>query len=126
MSDQTDTERRIRDLEDRRYDAVVAGDLVALASVCHSSLLYTHSSGLTDSLESYLKKCREGYYIYHSVEHPIHELVLVGDTAVVLGEMNASVTAGGVTKKLRNSALAVWVRVDDDWKLLAHQPTPKP
>ena len=48
-----------------------------------------------------------------------------GDVVLVLGEMNADITAGGVRKQLRNSCLAVWVRDGATWKLLAYQPTPK-
>jgi ketosteroid isomerase-like protein len=50
----------------------------------------------------------------------------VGDTALVLGEMNADLTAGGVRKQLRNNALAVWVRDGGTWKLIGYQPTPRP
>ena len=115
----------IRALEDRRYDAVVAGDFDGFAAVCHPDLIYTHSNGVTDTLASYLEKCRSGYYVYHAVDHPVTKIVIVGDLALVLGEMNADLTSGGTRKQLRNSSLAVWVRVAEDWKLIAYQPTPK-
>ena len=115
----------IRGLEDRRYDAVVAGDFDGFAAVCHPDLIYTHSNGVTDTLASYLEKCRSGYYVYHAVDHPVTKIVIVGDLALVLGEMNADLTSGGTRKQLRNSSLAVWVRVAEDWKLIAYQPTPK-
>ena len=115
----------IRALEDRRYDAVVAGDFDGFAAVCHPNLIYTHSNGVTDTLAAYLEKCRSGYYVYHAVDHPVAKIVIVGDLALVLGEMNADLTSGGTRKQLRNSSLAVWVRVAEDWKLIAYQPTPK-
>jgi len=115
----------IRALEDRRYDAVVAGDFDGFAAVCHPDLIYTHSNGVTDTLAAYLEKCRSGYYVYHAVDHPVAKIVIVGDLALVLGEMNADLTSGGTRKQLRNSSLAVWVRVAEDWKLIAYQPTPK-
>lgn len=115
----------IRALEDRRYDAVVAGDFDGFAAVCHPDLIYTHSNGVTDTLAAYLEKCRSGYYVYHAVDHPVTKIVIVGDLALVLGEMNAELTSGGTRKQLRNSSLAVWVRVAEDWKLIAYQPTPK-
>ncbi|MFE5563393.1 nuclear transport factor 2 family protein [Amycolatopsis japonica] len=115
----------IRDLEDRRYAAVVAGDFNAFAAACHPDLIYTHSGGVTDTLESYLEKCRSGFYTYHEIDHPITKIVVNNDVALVLGEMNAALTAGGTRKQLRNSALAVWVRDADTWKLIAYQPTPR-
>ena len=115
----------VTELERRRFAAMVAGDFDGFAALCHPDLLYTHSTAVTDSLESYLARCRDGYYVYHRIEHPITTVVVVGDTALVLGEMNADLTAGGVRKQLRNSSLAVWVRARGSWKLIGYQPTPK-
>ena len=113
------------ELERVRYDAMVAGDFDAFAAVCHPDLIYTHSSGGTDTLESYVAKCRAGLYDYHHIDHPVTTVVLHGDVVLVLGEMNADITAGGVRKQLRNSCLAVWVRAGETWKLIGYQPTPK-
>ena len=119
-------EQAIRDLEDRRYAAMTAGDFDGFAAVCHPDLIYTHSTAVTDTLGSYLEKCRAGYYVYHRIEHPVSQVVIAGDTALVLGEMNADLTAGGVRKQLRNSCLAVWVRGEGGWTLIGYQPTPRP
>ena len=114
----------ILDLERRRFDAVVAGDFEAFAATAHPDLIYTHSNGVTDTLESYLAKCRDGFYVYHRVDHPVTKIVVTADLALVLGEMNADLTAGGVRKQLRNSSLAVWLRDGETWKLIGYQPTP--
>jgi len=115
----------IRALENRRFEAIVARDFDTFAELAHPSLAYTHSGGALDTLISYLDKCRGGYYVYHRVDHPIDMITVVGDTAVVIGEMNADLTAGGVRKRLANRSLAVWTRVDGSWKFLAYQPTIK-
>jgi ketosteroid isomerase-like protein len=115
----------IRELEDRRYAAVVAGDFDDFAAVCHPDLIYTHSNAVSDTLGSYLEKCRAGFYVYHEIDHPVSKIVITGDVALVLGEMNAELTAGGTRKQLRNSCLAVWVREGDTWKLIGYQPTPR-
>jgi len=122
-SEEQDDAATVRDLEDQRYRAVVTGDLDAFARLAHPELAYTHSDGTLDGLESYLSKCRDGYYVYHSVEHPIGRITVVGDTAVVIGEMNAVITAGGTRKTLANRTLAVWVRTAAGWRFLAFQPT---
>ncbi|MFI9408564.1 nuclear transport factor 2 family protein [Nocardia gamkensis] len=119
----TEVESTIRTLEDARYAAVLAGDVEAFADSAHPDLVYTHSNAVVDTLDSYLDKLRSGFYVYHRIEHPVDRIVVVGDTAVVSGQMNAEITAGGVRKQLRNRAQAVWVRHDDRWLLLAYGPT---
>ncbi|AKJ08522.1 ketosteroid isomerase [Streptomyces incarnatus] len=115
----------IRTLENNRFDAIVARDFDKFAELAHPDLAYTHSNGALDTLSSYLDKCKNGYYVYHQIDHPIDTITVVGDTAVVIGEMNADLTAGGVRKQLANRSLAVWTRVDGTWKFLAYQPTVK-
>jgi 3-hydroxyisobutyrate dehydrogenase-like beta-hydroxyacid dehydrogenase/ketosteroid isomerase-like protein len=122
----TAVETTIRALEDARYDAVVRGDIPAFVELAHPELTYTHSNGSVDSLESYREKLESGYYDYHRIDHPVDRIVVEGDTALVIGEMHADITAGGTRKTLANRALAVWVRVDGAWRLLAYQPTVLP
>ena len=116
-------EQQIRELEDRRFAAMEAGDFDAFAAVCHPDLIYTHSTAETDTLDSYLAKGRSGFYDYHRIDHPVTRIVVVGDTALVLGEMNADLTAGGVRKQIRTVSLAVWVREAGSWRLIGYQPT---
>ncbi len=124
MSTETSSaETDIRRLENLRYEAIVSGDLELFSSLCHPELIYTHSNGERDSLQTYLEKCRNGYYTYHEIEHPIEKIVVTGTVAVVAGSMRASLTAGGQKKELNNSSLAVWAKEHDTWKFLAYQPT---
>ena len=127
MNKAPDTVAIIRELEDARYNAVLAQNYDAFAQLCHPDLVYTHSNGATDTLESYLEKVRAGFYLYHRIDHPIDFIRIVGDTtALVVGEMNADITADGADKTLRNRCLAVWKLTRIGWRLLAYQPTPLP
>ncbi|WP_317762240.1 hypothetical protein [Rhodococcus opacus] len=47
--------------------------------------MYTHTSGITDTLESYTSELCQPYYVYHSIEHPIDRVVTVHDVTLVLG-----------------------------------------
>jgi ketosteroid isomerase-like protein len=121
-----EAETTIRDLEDARYDALVRGDIPAFVELAHPELAYTHSDGSVDTLDSYREKLESGYYVYHRIDHPVDRIVVEGDTALVVGEMHADITANGTRKALANRALAVWVRVDGSWRFLAYQPTVVP
>ncbi len=48
-------EKDILDLEDKRFGAMIKGDFKALDAMVHEQLLYTHSSGNTDTKLSWLE-----------------------------------------------------------------------
>jgi uncharacterized protein (TIGR02246 family) len=125
--DLDDTRSLILGLESARYRAVIDHDFDTFRQLCHPDLVYTHSDSARDTLESYLEKCRAGFYTYSRIEHPVEDVLIVGDTVVVVGRMHASITAGGVPKELNTNSIAVWVKsAEDSWLLLAYQPTPLP
>jgi hypothetical protein len=115
----------IRQLENIRYQAIIDQDWDRFAQLCHPGLAYTHASGETDTLDSYLEKVRAGYFVYRDIDHPIDFIRIVDGVALVIGQMNAHVTAGGQEKALRNRYLAVWKSTAEGWRLLAYQPTPR-
>lgn len=120
-----DTEA-VRELEQRRFTTLVEGDLAAFRALAHPALAYTHSSGTLDTLDSFVEKCASGYFRYHRIDHRIHGVTVVGDAAVVVGEMRVDLTANGKRLQLLNRSLGVWAREDGGWRLLAHQATARP
>ncbi|MDL4773932.1 MULTISPECIES: nuclear transport factor 2 family protein [Thermomonosporaceae] len=119
------TTETVRQLDRKRFEALLAQDADALAELCHPELMLTHTDGAPENYESYLRKIRESAWVFQRIDHPVHRISLVGDTAVVLGEMDADFTVGGAVKHLSNITLAVWVREDGKWRMLAFHPTPK-
>ncbi|MFC5947457.1 MFS transporter [Pseudonocardia lutea] len=114
----------ILELEDRRYQAMVDNDTKALQELLSDELVYTHSNATRDTKHSYLDKVTAGFFVYHSVEHPVETLVVRDGLAVLTGQMRARVTNNGVERQLDNACLAVWAKEGEDWKFVAYQPTP--
>ena len=112
--------------EDERYAAMVDGDLDALDRLLADEVSYAHSSGVRDTKEQYVAKVRSGYYDYHSIDHPVERVEVLGDTAIVVGRMTADLTSGGVRKNIDCLAIAVWTRGGSGWRLLGYAPTPVP
>ena len=115
----------IRELERRRCDALVARDFDVFAAVAHPELTWTHTNGATDTLDSYLRKCRDGFYVYNRIDYQISKTLVHGDVALVYADVDADVTGAGNRRQLSIVSLAVWVRDDENWKLLAYQTTPR-
>lgn len=119
-----DDHATIAALEEQRYQAMHRGDLGTFAQLAHPDLVYVHSNGVKDNLASYLEKCRQGLYLYHRIEHQVHEVRRLGDSALAFGEMKADITSHGVAKTLHNRTLSVWLKTGARWELVAYQPTP--
>jgi hypothetical protein len=122
----TDAVAEVLAAEDRRYEALLGPDLPTLERLFHDRLSYAHSSGVRDTKAEYLAKIGNGYYDYSRLDHPVERVELRGDTAVVVGRMNADLLVDGTPKTLDVLALAVWTREGGEWQLLAYASTPLP
>jgi 3-hydroxyisobutyrate dehydrogenase-like beta-hydroxyacid dehydrogenase/ketosteroid isomerase-like protein len=120
------TTSQIDDLENRRYAAMVNGDLDALDELLSDDVRYAHSNASVDSKASYLEILRNGTLVYHSLEHTTEAVVSRPGVAIVGGRMSGSIHMNGAAKTLNSRVAAVWVAEDGRWRLLAFQPTPIP
>lgn len=118
--------KQISELEARRYQAMTDGDIGTLAEMFSADLVYTHSDATSDSRQSYLDKLASGHFDYGVLEHPETSIVVHGDCAIVIGDMRGEVVIGGQRRVLNSRSLAVWVRENGSWVLLAFQPTKYP
>jgi ketosteroid isomerase-like protein len=118
--------KQISALEDRRYQAMTDGDTGTLEELFAADLVYTHSDATSDSKQGYLDRLASGYFKYGPIAHPETSVVVHGDCAIVIGDMRGEVRIGGQVRALNNRALAVWVRENESWVLLAYQPTKYP
>jgi len=116
----------IERLEERRYQAMRTGDVAALADLFSEDLIYTHSNAERDGKRGYLSKVESGMFSFRQITVEDQVIKLIGDVAMVMGQMRADVVVGGVPKALNNRYLALWQREGSDWRLVAYAPTPMP
>jgi Domain of unknown function (DUF4440) len=116
--------KRLSELEERRYQAMLDADLETLSELCSDNLLYTHSNGDRDDKASYLAKVRSGVFVYHSVAHPADRTLIANGTALISGRMTADVAVNGEMRHIDNGYLAVWMKEQGTWRFVAYQPTP--
>jgi ketosteroid isomerase-like protein len=117
---------QVGDLEDRRYEAMVDGDLAALDDLLSDDVMYAHSNAAVDTKASYLERLRTGELVYHSLEHTTDNVVSRPGVVIVGGTMSGSIHMHGVAKSLNSRVVAVWVAENGRWRLAAFQPTPVP
>lgn len=113
----------ISKLEDRRYQAMLTGNVEDLESLLSPSLRYAHSNLTTDGKSEYIRKVQARIYDYRSIQRHDEVTTVVGDTAIVTGRLSAVVSVNGSHRNLNNLYLVVWAKADGTWKCLAYQPT---
>ena len=120
------SEKDILGLEDKRFAAMITRDFAALDKVVHDELLYTHSSGVTDTKASWIESMRSGRVKYKSVQCSERQVRFFGEVALTRGRAALEVEIGGEPKSLRLLFLNAWTRTPQGWKFVAWQSCPLP
>ena len=120
------SEREILDLEDKRFGAMIKGDFKALDAMVHEQLLYTHSSGNTDTKPSWLDSMKSGRTKYKAANCSDRKVRAFGDVALITGRAAIEAEIGGQPRSLKLLFLNAWTKTPQGWKFVAWQSTPLP
>lgn len=115
--DSTTLEAELRQAENQRLEAMLAGDLQALENLLHPELQYTHSTGRVDDRQSLLELLGSGATQYLALSHDFASVTQQEKVAVVEGSMQMHLVAQGIEKHLETLNRTVWANVDGQWKL---------
>jgi ketosteroid isomerase-like protein len=118
------SEMEILDLEDKRFGAMIEGDFKLLDAMVHEQLLYTHSSGSTDTKPSWLESMKSGRTKYKTVNCSDLKVRVFGDVALITGRAAIEAEIGGQPRSLKLLFLDAWTRTPQGWKFVAWQSTP--
>ncbi len=113
-------------LERHRFDAMIAADAAALERLLHRDLKYTHSSGVADSRDSYVRGVREKLWDYQSIRTSNETVSLFGDTAIVHCRLQIDVKVKDVPRQVDSLAMTVWVKDEGRWQAVAVHSTAHP
>jgi hypothetical protein len=120
------SEKEILGLEEKRFAAMIAKDFGALERMVHEELLYTHSSGITDTKASWLDSMRSGKVKYRSASCSERKVRLVNDVALVNGRAHIEADIAGEPRTLKLLFLNAWAKTPQGWKFVAWQSCPQP
>ena len=121
MTDSSDDTAALAALDDRRYAAMLAGDTAVLEELLHDDLCYMHSTGGSDTKQSYIAGLRDGAFVYRKIERDDQTVRVHGDLGMVFNHMQADVEIRGNLRHLDNRLLAVWTRDGGKWRLIGLQ-----
>jgi len=120
------TEQEVLGLEDKRWGAMTGKDWKTLDGLLHGDLLYTHSSGVTDTKAVWMDAMKSGRTNYKTAKHSDRKVRVYGDNALVTGKARVEVDVNGQAKTLTLVYLDVWTKTPQGWKFVAWQSTPQP
>lgn len=123
MSELTD---QILAKEKQRGDALLAGNVDALAALLSERLVFAHANATFDDKASLLKKMGSGNIVYKTLNISDTRVIDLDGTALLFSHLVADVTVGGQPRAIDNWTLSVWTRESGDWRLIAYQPTAVP
>lgn len=120
------TPQEILALEERRWGAILAADLAALAALLHEDLVYTHAHALVDSKQSYLAGLQRGPGRIRTAVRSEEQVRVLGDTAFVAGALDSDYETAGVSRRFRVRFTSVWTKTPAGWQFVAWQSTARP
>ena len=116
-------EDEILAVEKQRVDALTHSDFAALDRILSDDLLYTHSSGVTETKAEYLGQLKAGTLKYVSVEHRETRVRLFGSTALITGKTRIKAVARGQELNNDLTFLIVYVKQKSAWRMVSWQST---
>lgn len=111
------------DADAQRRAAMIAGDVEALGRLLSDDLIWTHSSGKTDSKRAFLEAIGSGVVVYTALEVTDVQVSAHGNIFLCHGTLQGSASRNGVAKNLSSRFLSVWKRDSDAFEMLAWQST---
>lgn len=109
-----------------RASALADGDAERLSQLLHEDFRWTSHVGETYSRQEYIVRNTEGHSRWRSQSLSGADVVVVGDTAVLVAEVTDVVlSADGEPETFRMPMTQVWVRHGDDWTCLAGHAGPR-
>src|SRR5262249_1842781 len=124
MSDAVKAE--IKNLEDRRFQAMIDNDFETLDKLLGDDLIYTHSTAQSDTRAEYIALCKKGIFKYRKIESPIENFQGSGHRVWVTGNPKMVVIVQGKPKLLTSRYTDVWVKGAKGWQMVVWQSTAIP
>jgi hypothetical protein len=108
-------------------NALIAKDSVTLSNLLADEVTYGHSTGVIQTKAQLIRSALNGEQDYRSIEASDLKVRIYNDnTAVVNVTLKINVYNSGKPVNVTLFATLVWVKMNNDWKLVARQAVKPP
>ena len=111
--------KEILKLEDEQHEAFVKGDAGIIDRIYADTAALTYADGKLITKTQLLDDIRSGKHRLYQVTHDNLRMEIYGNTVVVTGHSTATGTMYNTPRVLTN----VYVKLNDQWRLVAHHVT---
>ncbi len=115
--------QRLLEADAERRQAMISADTGALARLLAEDLVWTHSSGKTESKREVIEALAEGTVAYETLEMTQDRVLSSGEIYVHQGVLSGRAVRDGKTKLLNARFLSVWQETQGQLQLVAWQST---
>ena len=116
-----DQESEIRQLENRRFQAMLKVDTEELHRLLADDLTYTHSSGAVDSKSQLIDSLKSGERKYEAIEPQDLKVRLYGSAAIVTGRARLKTVSKGQESDFQVQFTDVYAKKNGHWQMVAWQ-----
>ncbi len=114
-------ENAIRNLELRRFKAMVDGDVETLELLLAPDMSYSHANGWTQTKKEFIDAIRRGELKYEEMKADALQVRVYGASAVVTGRASVKANTKGQGQALVLRFLDVYVKRRGRWQMVAWQ-----
>lgn len=119
-----DDQQLIEQLEQRRVEALLAGDATTLDEITDDDCTHIESTGASRTKADFLRDLKARVFSFDMFEIEANHIRLFGDSAVVTGRYRNIVRKQGVAGAIKYAHhIRVYAKRNGVWKLVAHQAT---
>lgn len=115
-------EKEVAQAVEQLTQAMLKADSAILTKLAHSKLSYGHSSGKLESKDEFVQTITSGASVFEEIQLTDQSIDIIDNTAIVRHVFNAKTNDPGKgPATIKIGIVLTWVKVKNQWLLLARQ-----
>jgi hypothetical protein len=116
-------QQAILQVDKERYEAMQKRDMAAMDRLHADDFVFVNTKGRLLNKSEYLEEVRSGNLKFLSVETDDYHFSIHGNTVIMNGRAKSIVEYHGVVNRQPRRFTSVFVKLQGQWRLVAHQAT---